>query len=49
VRGVDPSAVLSVPALPRPFVPVVNVALGAVLAQEMARLWEQRDIAESER
>jgi glucosamine 6-phosphate synthetase-like amidotransferase/phosphosugar isomerase protein len=49
VRGVDPSAVLSVPALPRPFVPVVNVALGAVLAQEMARLWEQRDIAEGER
>jgi glucosamine 6-phosphate synthetase-like amidotransferase/phosphosugar isomerase protein len=49
VRGVDPSAVLSVPALPRPFVPVVNVALGAVLAQEMARLWEQRDIAEGGR
>lgn len=40
VHGVDPSAVLTVPAVPRPFVPVVNVALGAVLAREMSRLWE---------
>jgi hypothetical protein len=43
VRGVEPSAVLTVPAVPRPFVPVVNVALGAVLTQEMTRLWEQKD------
>jgi hypothetical protein len=43
VRGVEPSAVLTVPAVPRPFVPVVNVALGAVLAQEMGRLWERRN------
>jgi len=42
VRGVEPSAVLAVPAVPRPFVPVPNVALGAVLAREMARLWEQK-------
>lgn len=43
VRGVDPSAVLVVPAVPRPFVPVVNMALGAVLAQAMAQLWEQTE------
>ncbi len=42
VRGVNPSAVLAVPAVPRPFAPVVNVALGDVLAREMARLWEKR-------
>ncbi len=42
VRGVDPSAVLTVPSVPRPFVPLPNVALGAVLAQEMARLWEEK-------
>lgn len=45
VQGVKPSAVLTVPAVPRPFVPVVNEALGAVLAQAMARLWEQADDA----
>jgi glucosamine 6-phosphate synthetase-like amidotransferase/phosphosugar isomerase protein len=39
VKGVEASAVLSVPALPRPFVPVANVALGAVLAREMTHLW----------
>jgi glucosamine 6-phosphate synthetase-like amidotransferase/phosphosugar isomerase protein len=43
VRGVDPSAVLAVPAVARPFLPMVNAALGTVLAQEMARLWEQKD------
>jgi hypothetical protein len=31
-----------VPALPRPFVPVANVALGAVLAREMTRLWTEQ-------
>ena len=39
IQGVDPSAVLVVPAVPRPFVPLVNVALGAVLAREMDQLW----------
>jgi hypothetical protein len=42
VRGVDPSAVLTVPSVPRPFAPLPNVALGATLAQEMARLWEEK-------
>ncbi len=48
VHGVDPSAVLTVPAVPRPFVPVMNVAIGAVLAQEMARLWEQPNVSDLE-
>jgi len=42
VRGVDASAILTVPALPRPFVPVANAALGAVLAREMNQLWSKR-------
>lgn len=41
VRGVEPSAVLAVPPVPRPFAPVVNVALGDVLAGTMARLWDR--------
>jgi hypothetical protein len=41
VRGVGASAVLTVPALPRPFVPIANVALGAVLAREITRLWTE--------
>ncbi len=43
VRGVDPSVVLAVPALPRPFVPLVNIALGDVLAQAMSRLWSSQE------
>jgi glucosamine 6-phosphate synthetase-like amidotransferase/phosphosugar isomerase protein len=39
VKGVEASAILTLPALPRPFVPIANVALGAVLAREMTRLW----------
>jgi glucosamine 6-phosphate synthetase-like amidotransferase/phosphosugar isomerase protein len=39
VKGVDASAILTLPALPRPFLPIANVALGAVLAREMTRLW----------
>jgi len=39
VKGVDASAILTVPTLPRSFVPVANVALGAVLAREMTHLW----------
>jgi hypothetical protein len=42
VKGVEASAVLSVPALPRPFVPVANAALGAVLAREMTHLWTEQ-------
>ncbi len=42
VRGVEPSAVLPVTGVPRPFVPIVNAALGEVLARAMARLWEKR-------
>jgi glucosamine 6-phosphate synthetase-like amidotransferase/phosphosugar isomerase protein len=40
VRGVDPSGTIAVPTVPRLFVPMVNAALGAVLAQQMSRLWE---------
>lgn len=39
VKGVDASAILTVPSLSRPFVPIANVALGAVLAREMTHLW----------
>jgi len=39
VRGVEASAVLAVPGVPRPFLPVVNAVLGGVLA----RLWETRE------
>jgi glucosamine 6-phosphate synthetase-like amidotransferase/phosphosugar isomerase protein len=42
VKGVDASIILTVPPLPRPFVPVANVALGAVLAREMTRLWTEQ-------
>jgi len=42
VRGVDASAILTIPALPRPFLPVANAALGAVLAREMNHLWSKR-------
>jgi glucosamine 6-phosphate synthetase-like amidotransferase/phosphosugar isomerase protein len=42
VRGVNASAVLTVPLLPRAFVPVANAALGAVLAREMDILWSER-------
>ena len=45
VRGVEPSAVVAVPAVPRAFGPVVNAVLGEMLAQEMARLWEQRNFS----
>ena len=39
VKGVEASAILTLPALPRSFLPIANVALGAVLAREMTRLW----------
>jgi glucosamine 6-phosphate synthetase-like amidotransferase/phosphosugar isomerase protein len=42
IQGVNPSAVLAVPAVPRPFTPIINAALGAVLSQEMATLWDQQ-------
>jgi hypothetical protein len=40
VRGVDPYAVLAVPAVPRPFLPVINAAFGLVLNRQIARLWK---------
>ncbi|MGB7873969.1 MAG: hypothetical protein WBL25_06265 [Anaerolineales bacterium] len=42
VKGVGASAILSLPALPRAFVPIGNAALGAVLAREMTRLWTEQ-------
>jgi len=42
IQGVDPSAVITVPAVPRPFGAIINVALGDVLARQMARLWEEQ-------
>jgi glucosamine 6-phosphate synthetase-like amidotransferase/phosphosugar isomerase protein len=39
VRGVGASAVLAVPPAPRPFLPMINAALGTLLAQNMAYLW----------
>jgi glucosamine 6-phosphate synthetase-like amidotransferase/phosphosugar isomerase protein len=39
VKGVEASAILTLPALPRSFLPIANVALGTVLAREMNRLW----------
>ncbi|MEW5957536.1 MAG: hypothetical protein AB1801_07425 [Chloroflexota bacterium] len=47
VRGVQPTAVLPVPALPRPFMPVAGVALGDLLARTMARLWESSPLTNS--
>jgi hypothetical protein len=38
VRGVDAGAVLPVPAVPRPFLPLVGAALGSILAGQMADL-----------
>jgi len=37
ILAVDASAVVAVPAVPRPFVPIVNAALGDVIARQMAR------------
>jgi glucosamine 6-phosphate synthetase-like amidotransferase/phosphosugar isomerase protein len=34
-------AVIPVPAVPRPFVPIINAALGSILAREMATLWQE--------
>ena len=42
VKGVEASHIITVPALPRPFVPIPNVALGAVLAREMNQLWNEK-------
>jgi len=42
VQGVDASHILTLPALPRPFLPIGNATLGAVTAQEMERLWAER-------
>ncbi len=42
VQGVDASNILTLPALPRPFLPVGNAALGAVVAQVMENLWDER-------
>ncbi len=42
VQGVDATAVIAVPAVPRPFVPLVNAAAGSILAKQMTRLWEMR-------
>lgn len=39
VRGVDATALIAVPSVPRLFVPLVNAALGKVLAQNFADLW----------
>lgn len=39
VRWVDPSAVLTVPLAPRCFMPLVNTAFGAILAQTLTQLW----------
>jgi len=40
VRGVDAGAVLAVPAVPRPFLPVTNAAVGWIIAEQFASLWE---------
>jgi hypothetical protein len=40
VRGVEASAVLAVPAVPRAFVPVINATFGELLSRHMFRLWE---------
>ena len=46
VQGVDASAVLGVPAVPRLFLPVVNAVVGSILAEQMARLWEKVQLKE---
>lgn len=41
VKGVDATAVLTVPQLPRPFTPLENGALGSMIANIMGRLWSE--------
>jgi hypothetical protein len=43
VQGVGAAAVISVPAVPRPFLPVVNATVGSILARQMAKLWEDKE------
>lgn len=43
VQGVGAEAVLAVPAVPRPFLPVVNATVGSILARQMAKLWEDKE------
>jgi glucosamine 6-phosphate synthetase-like amidotransferase/phosphosugar isomerase protein len=39
VRGVDPLAVIDVPEVPRPFIPLTNSVIGALFAARMDDLW----------
>lgn len=43
VQGVGAEAVLAVPAVPSPFLPVVNATVGSILARQMAKLWEDKE------
>jgi glucosamine 6-phosphate synthetase-like amidotransferase/phosphosugar isomerase protein len=40
VRAVDASAVVAVPAVPRPFIPLTNAIVGSILAEQFSNLWE---------
>ena len=43
IQGIDATAVLAVPPVPRPFLPVVNGIVGSILAEQMAELWEVKE------
>ena len=40
VRGVEASALLALPPVPRPLTPLINATLGEVLARQIATFWD---------
>jgi hypothetical protein len=42
VRGVEASALLALPPVPRPLTPLINATLGEVLARQIAAFWDTR-------
>ncbi|MEJ2597627.1 MAG: hypothetical protein P8Z00_04800 [Anaerolineales bacterium] len=40
VRGVEASAILALPPVPRPLTPLINATLGEVLARQIAAFWD---------
>jgi hypothetical protein len=40
VQGVEASALLALPPVPRPLTPLINATLGEVLARQIAAFWD---------
>lgn len=49
VERVYPTGVISVPAVPRPLISLVNAAMGEILAKELAILWDDSTKNQNER